>query len=81
MPRKRKGEPEAPTWVTDGWYTNDPVAQRMAVERFRQPVTTPGERAAAKAYVADSSSTFACALCSKYHFPQPTICYWCSKTL
>lgn len=55
-PSKRPNSPyfvsvaTVPAWVTGGWYTNNPEKQRMAITRYRAPVTTEQERADAKAY-------------------------------
>jgi hypothetical protein len=56
-------------------------SERLAALHAPVRVTSARERAAAKAFVLDTSTTFSCALCGKFAFSKPTICYWCSKTL
>lgn len=69
-----------PKWVTDGWYDNNPGLQQLAIERFAMPVTTPAERAAARAPNCHAGiPTFACIDCGKFAFSKPTLCYWCAR--
>lgn len=42
------GPCKMPRWVIDGWYSNNPHAERLAIIRWHRPVTTAAERAQAK---------------------------------
>jgi hypothetical protein len=68
-----------PSWVTDGWYSNNPFAQQLAIKRWYMPVTSPGEVAASKAFTL--APTMGCASCGKFAFMRPTICHWCSADM
>lgn len=78
----------APSWVTDGWYSNNPYLQRLAVVHWYMPVTTSAEREQATADAAARASLvrqgdplyelgFPCTDCGKFRFDKPTRCYWC----
>jgi hypothetical protein len=44
-----------PRWVVDGWYSNNPMKQQMAVANWHRPVTTPRERQEAREALANAS--------------------------
>lgn len=68
--------PRVPTWVTE-WFANDPFGQKLAVNRYHQPVTTEAERMAASTFTLERG--IGCTSCGRFAFPKPTLCYWCQR--
>jgi hypothetical protein len=68
-----------PSWVIDGWYSNNPEKQRMAIARYHQPVISPSERARIAAIDVEKLDCFPCSSCGKFAFAQPSTCFWCRQ--
>lgn len=77
-----------PSWVTDGWYSNNPHLQQLAIARWAMPVTTAAEREQAHQDAEQRASLvrqgdplyelgFPCTGCGNFRFDTPTLCFWC----
>jgi hypothetical protein len=71
-------ERPVPSWVTDGWYSNNSALQQLAIKHWTEPVTDAGEREAALRFVTPGES-FRCSSCGDHRFPKPTVCFWCRR--
>jgi hypothetical protein len=69
---------DVPSWVTDHWYPNDPMGQRLAALHYLEPATTAIERRANAAFV-PSGATYGCSSCGRFAFARPTTCFWCAR--
>jgi hypothetical protein len=69
-----------PAWITAD-YGEDDHGRRLAIARFRAPVTSLLELERLRDYnaVTPPALTFACSDCGKFAFSQPTRCYWCNQ--